>query len=479
MNVGPNAVAVTSRTTRIRALAGFLASALLPLLAGTEGPAEPSASGDSSGATTPITAATVGPLAATEQEDRALREEQLRAARQLAADLPGSDDALYVLGLVYNEQGDTTSAIRSWEEALQTASDAVEVHGRAETCYGLGYALLLREDYPKAITLLREARELSPRNGDIAYRLAHALYLAGNMEECLQALDQGAVESALAYRLRGQANQQLNRLVEAKQAYSTAVQLNPKLAEAYYGLAMTCARLGEETAAEEYRQKFDALKTQGQAMGRQARTDFNPLAITRRNLALTHSEVGRVYAAHGRADMAEKLYLRAAQVDPSDTASRFQLVMLYQKAQRNDEALKIAQEMVQAEPRNGLHHLAVGNLRLRLKQVSAAEAAFRQVTNLAPQRPEGYFALAQVYLQTNTNQPQARLLAEKAVQLAPTPPNYYVLSQACAAVGDWPGAKSAIDKACALDPRNPQYLEWRSRLAGRVGSADAQGPTRP
>jgi tetratricopeptide (TPR) repeat protein len=212
------------------------------------------------------------------------------------------------------------------------------------------------------------------------------LFLQETLEECLRILDDGNVETPLAYRLRGQAHQQLGQFQEARRNYETAVRLSLALAEAYYGLATTCARLGETAKADEYRRTFDALKSQGQALGRQARTDFNPLAITRRSLAQTHTEIARVYLANGRLQEAETLLLRVAEADPANAACRFQRVSLYQQAQRNEEALRFSREMVRAEPRHAFHHLAAGNLHLRLKQAAEAEAAFKRVTELAPDR---------------------------------------------------------------------------------------------
>jgi len=396
-----------------------------------------------------------------------LREEQLEAAQQLHADWPRDADALYVTGFVHNEQGDSATAIRSWEGALEASPETARLYSRAEAYYSLGYAYLLREDFKSAVARLREALRLNPARQETRYRLAHALFLQGEMEASLQVLDEGRVETPLGYRLRGQVCQQLGKLEAAKQAYEVAVRLQPDFAEAYYGLATTCARLGDAVKAGEYRQKFDALKSAGQAMGRQARTDFDPLAVTRRSLARTHTEVGRAYAAKGQREKAERLFLRAAVVDPSNTACRFQLVMLYQQAQRNEEALRFCQEMARAEPHNAFHFLGLGNLQLRLKHPAEAEAAFKQVIELAPQRAEGYFALAQFYVQARLQPTEALRLAQRAVALAPSPVNLYVLSQACAQNGDWPAARAAIDRACALDPQHPQYAAWRASLRSR------------
>ncbi len=398
------------------------------------------------------------------QKDRALREEQLRAARELFEAFPRDPDAVYVTGYVSHEQGDTASAIRYWEEMIKPEFGATRLYDRADALYNLGYTYLLREDYDKAISFLRESIRLNPRRQEAHYRLAHALFLKGTMEECVRVLDEAKIDAPLAHRLRGMANQQLGKLEDAKKDYESAVRLNPDLAEAYYGLAMVCARLGDRVKADECRKKFEALKSQDDAAGRQARTEFDPLAITRRSFARTHTEIGRVYLLRGQPRKAEELFLRAAEVDPDNTGCRFQLIMLLQQRQQNQEALRFAQEMVRAEPRNAFHYLAVGNLQARLRQRAEAESAFKKVIELAPGRPEGYFALAQLYLQGDIQLSEALRLARRAVELSPSPVNYYVLSQACARNGDLQGAVAAIEKACELDPGNQQLQGWRSRL---------------
>lgn len=396
--------------------------------------------------------------------DRALREEQRRVETELLAEFPRCDDAVAVAGLICDEQGDSTSAIRWWTEARSLPPDPVQVYPRADVCYQLGYAWLLREQYPKAIEALRESVRLNPRRAETHFRLAHACYLSGDLEECLRTLDAAQLESPLAERLRGQVYQQKEQWPEAKRSFEAAVRRHPEFAEAYYGLATACERLGETALAETNRARFNALKAAGQAQGRQARTDFNPLAITRSSVARTHTEAGRVYHALGRPDQAEALWRRAAEIDPANTGCRFQLILLCQQRQQNAEALRFAREMVQAEPGNGLHYLSLGNLHARLRESAEAEAAFRKVIELAPNRSEGYFALAQFLLQRRIQPAEALRLAQQAVERSPQPEHYYVLSQACALAGNLEGARSAIDTACQLDPGNREFVQWRSGL---------------
>jgi superkiller protein 3 len=121
--------------------------------------------------------------------------------------------------------------------------------------------------------------------------------------------------------------------------------------------------------------------------------------------------------------------------------------MYYQKAGRNEEALRMCQEMIRAEPTNGLHYIGLGNLCARLGRRPEAEAAYRQAVDLAPDRPETHFALGQYYLQSNSNLVAAVRLAQEAVKLAPRAPHYYLLGRVCARTGDRSGALAAIEKA--------------------------------
>ena len=74
------------------------------------------------------------------------------------------------------------------------------------------------------------------------------------------------------------------------------------------------------------------------------------LTWLRQRVTATHTEVGLVYSQRGRLAEAEKHWLRAAQLDPKDTASRHELATLYQRALRLDKALAICREMVKDIP---------------------------------------------------------------------------------------------------------------------------------
>jgi tetratricopeptide (TPR) repeat protein len=397
------------------------------------------------------------------EEDRQLREEQLREARQLYAEFPRSDAPL-VLGVVHHEQGDLEGAVRFWEEALRLDPAVLKLQSRAQTLSNLGDALRTRGELARAEGMLREALQIEPRRQENRLRLAHLVYDQDRPEECLKILDEGPLEVAQAHGLRGQALQRLGRTAEARRAFEEAVRLNPSFAEGFYGLAMACARLNEPAQAEEYRRRFASLKADQQESGRVIRRLYDPLHTTHQSVAQTHTQVGWVYQAQGRPETAERLWKRAAAIDPNDTACRFHLLMIYQRSGRNQEALEVCREMTRADPTNALHQVSLGNLYVRLQRPAEAEAAFRKANELAPDRPEPCFALAQFYLQGNTHPAEAVRLAQRAVELAPAAPHFYVLSRALARAGDRPAALTAVQKACELDPGNSQYEKLRTSL---------------
>lgn len=390
-------------------------------------------------------------------EERELRREQMTAARG-ALRRPPVGDAAFALAIVCNEQGDVTSAIRYWEEGLQRPRESVRLLDRAEMLAELGEALKVQGQFERAEQALREAVRLRPRRESTGLRLAQLLYDRDRAAECLAVLDAGPAKSAAAYGLRGQACQRLGRIAEARQDFERAQALDPNLAEACYGLSVVCARLGDAAGAARNRERFTELKAAQQTFGREFRASLNPLRTSRQSLAMTHTTVGWVWQDRGRPGRGGGTWVRAAGVDPANTACRFHLLMLYQQSGRNDSALRVSGEMIRPEPQNPFHQLSLGNLEARRGRLSEAGAAFEAAYRLAPDRAETCFALSQFFLRTDTNLPRAARLAAQAVELSPAAPHQYILSRAAAQTGDRAVALAAIRRACELDATNADYL---------------------
>jgi tetratricopeptide (TPR) repeat protein len=391
------------------------------------------------------------------EQERALRNQQLQAAEKLIAAFPESDDAVYLLGLVHNEQGDTAAAMKFWRRSLEM--DAT----RADANDNIGHALLLRDEYAQAEEYFRKALAIDPTLATANFRLATALVHQAKMQEAIAVLERAQSLSADGHRLLGEAYRQLENYASAKAHYEKALQLKPDLAEAHYGLSKVCARLGDEKSREHF-EKFFTLNREADEQKRRVRENFDTMAITRKSVAQTHTDVGRVYARQGRTGEAEELWLKAAALDPKNTVCRLQLAILYQQTNKDREALRFYEEIAMIDPSDALVHLNVGRLCVKLNDPARAERAFKEVIKLAVDRPEGHAGLAELYLQGRRNMPEAFVLAETAVKLAPEASYYALLGQACAMNRDRAGALAAFNRAVELRPDNPQYAQLRDAL---------------
>jgi predicted Zn-dependent protease len=139
-------------------------------------------------------------------------------------------------------------------------------------------------------------------------------------------------------------------------------------------------------------------------------------------------------------------------------------VTLYQKTQRLPEALDVCQQLIGIDPGCSIYHVQAGMTNLRLNRLPDAEAAFKRAVQVAPDRFEGYAALAQFYLATERELLAAKTQAAKAVELAPVAQNYYLLFRACRRTGDSAGAAAAIEQALKLEPGNPEYQQIRESM---------------
>jgi tetratricopeptide (TPR) repeat protein len=398
------------------------------------------------------------PAAADADSDRELRHEQLDAAQKLLTEFPTNDDVVYLAGLVHEDQGDTDRAMKLWARSIEL--DAT----RGDANESLGQALLLRDDYAAAEKYLRRALEIDTNSVNARFRLAKTLSQQGKLQEALVVLEKAGTLSAEGYRLMGEICQQLNQHERARTNYEAAIRLKADFPEAYYGLALTFAQLGEAGKSRELMDKSSVLRKESEEQARRARAEFNPLTVTRQSVARTHTDVGRVYMIVGRTTKAEELWLRAAALDPKNVLCRLQLAVLYQQTRRDREALHFYEQAARLDPRDGLTHLNMGRVCMKLQNPDRAQMAFKEVIRLEPKRPEGYSALAQLYIQTRSNLAEAERLATVATELSKEAPYFALLSQACAQNGNRDGALSAINQAIELQPANPQFVQMRETI---------------
>jgi protein O-GlcNAc transferase len=371
-------------------------------------------------------------------------------ARVLEA-YPRDPDSHVLMGGLYFLHGHTKEAERSWERCLE-----LDPH-RADAYDALAKVAWEQGDFERTAAACRQALQIDPTMPGVHLRLGRALLELGQTEEAIPVLEQAVSRSDSGYYYLGQAYMQSKAYDKARDSYQHAVVVHPENPQAYYGLAMASIRLGQPEKARQYQEAFRkyGVEDPESVKARKRRPkELSGMARERTITANACTGAADIYREHGNLQQAERLWQKAAIIDPTNTASREELLALYEHSGRLEDAWTFFEQLTQTHSKSALDHFHLGNLCTRLNRRDEAEQAYLNVTQHAPDRPEGYEALVQLYLTTEWKLPVARTFASRAAQLRPSPQNYFLLAQVCKKIGDRAGALTALEQALSMDPDN-------------------------
>lgn len=396
--------------------------------------------------------------------DEALREEAFAVVRRLIDDFPGSAYPLGLMGTLHNNYGHTVEAEEWWRKCLEREPRRADVYNV------LAMAALRKGEYEKVAELMARAEAIAPNMPGVHRRYAEALLEMGRFDEALAAVDKelgiSTAESG-TYILLGKIQLQRGDYEAASEAYAHARELQPLDSRPYYGLATAAARLGRSGEARQHMETFTRLRAREDEILTTRRRSTDKPRASAQILAETLVDAGLLYHETGQADRAEQYWTRAAEVDAGNTQSRIRLVDLYRRTQRLPEALEMCEQLSGIEPGNPAFHLSTGVLRARLRQYAGAEEALRRAVELAPRNAAAHKALVEVLLLQNHKLPEAKALADRLVELAPSATHYTLLGQACARNQDRAGAVAALERAVELAPGDQNIRQMYDNLRGQ------------
>ncbi len=393
-----------------------------------------------------------------------LNREAFLVCQHLIEDLPDRPEALALAAMLHNRQGKYVEAEKLWRQALELNANF------APAFNGLGWLASRREALDEAVDYLRRAVQLDPYAGHSHSLLVDVLLRQNRGEEALVAARNYVAHFPKAgdsnYWL-GQALMQLGRFEEAKKAHLAAIQCEPDYTAAYHSLSLVCARLGEREEARKWREKFVELKEKEMEQDRQRSRQYQDLPTQQRLAANFHLAAGNVHTSFGDPRKAEAHWIRGAAIAPHTMDCRLALATFYEQSQRLREACEQWEEISRLPEAQAGHWFRKGQVERRLGLFAQAEKSFRQAAALAPTAPEPYEALVDLLLQYGHHVDDAATLAQKAVELSPTPQNYFALSAVRETLGDLSGALQALEEALRREPAHPllkvAYQELQKR----------------
>ncbi len=395
----------------------------------------------------------------------ALQAEELAQAHRLLETFPSNPRVLNALGHIYNNQGDRTQAVSYWRQVV-----ALEP-GNAAAYDAMAKVAFLKEENDEAARLWQRVLEIAPGAPGVHHQLAMALMGAGRLAEAAEALAREIEinpKASLSHTMLGEVHRMLEDYDRAIESFQAAVQIDPNATKACYGLSVVYRAIGEKEQSQRWMTEFRRLKAADVQVDHNRRDAYDDVGVTRKTIAETFTEMGRIYARHNDLENAERLWLRAAHLDTKQLLCRQDLGQLYQRTNRIDRAIAMCEQLAQLEPDNADYLVNAGVFHARLKQYDAAIDALVGANALDPKRPANYRTLARLYLETGRDADQAVAHAETAVRLQPNAASFFVLGAARQRQGDRAAALAAYRRAAELEPGNRRYQTACRNLQGQT-----------
>lgn len=369
--------------------------------------------------------------------------------------------ALLGLAQIAVRQGRYRDAEPLFRQSLDRNSDSGEARA------GLGL-LLFRSGQPgPARAELDRALAVKPDLWEAAYGLARLALAEGRVDEAEPLLRKGAGRHGLRegedlYH-HGMALLHLQRgdLNGAESEALVALSLNP--GEPDYGTLVG-------TVYERKNVPSLAIGAYEQALAAPGITAT----------ALTWHTLGRLYQKVERYTEARDSYLKAVEADSTYSPALRDLGDLLRLAKQNDRALRTWRRYVQLEPADVTGWLAVSQVALDLQQPAQALDAARSAMTIDSTRIDVRMAWARAGLRSGDRAVRgeaARLFSTVADSAGWKPADWLALATARSEARQFVEARSALDRAVAVDAKNADaWFQYGlvEMNAGRPDSAEAR-----
>ena len=194
-------------------------------------------------------------------------------------------------------------------------------------------------------------------------------------------------------------------LADAEQFFREAIDLDPKFALAYVGLADILSLEVQHSGAPKESGLGNAEKAVAEALELDS------------NLAEAWASSGLIAYYRGQYDRAESMFRRALELNPNYAPARHWYGNTLVSVGRLGEALAQMQRAAELDPLSTVIQVNLGNRLADLGRFHEAEAAYRRAITFDPSVPSAYRSLANVNAYAFDRFTDAVPLAEKAMQL--------------------------------------------------------------
>jgi arylsulfatase A-like enzyme/Flp pilus assembly protein TadD len=321
------------------------------------------------------------------------------------------------------------------------------------------------EDSVREFQKLHRIAELDAKDWE---NLASALLLLERTEEALTLLDEALAEfpwQRELHVLKGEALENEDRLDEARNAYTRAIELRPESPEDYWRRGTVSLLLGDESAAErDFRESLerDATFSEGRlALARLlSETGRAAEAIALLDDTRTASEkttLAEALLASDRHEEARALLEESLALEPDNTRALALLGPVYGQAGELPLAARTLERAISLGESSPEIRRNLALVYMNQGKVQAALGELRKASEIAPRDPSIWFSLGNAYLRAR-NATRAAEAFEKALALR----------------SDWPEATFNLGLAYENAGARPKAIEAYRRFLATSGAADPE-----
>ena len=373
--------------------------------------------------------------------------EALESAKAATAADPQSTEALTLLGMIQERNGQTAEAIKAYTEVLRLSPRSAA----AQTALSrLSLAAGKKDD---AVRFAEEAKRSQPGSLDARVALVRGRLSAGDLngaEAEVAELLKGAPNAPIAHALQGYILASRKNPTAARRSFERALELSPGFPEAVGGLS--------------------ALDVDAKAPASAVARLEAEIAKQPTNTALL-TMAAQAYAASGDLASAEDRLRRAVTANPRFTNGYTMLAQLYMKQRKLKEARAEFEGIAQRDPSSVGAKTMVGMLFEVEGRVDDAKKIYESLVGSNVDAPVAANNLAYIYAQQGTNLDMALQLATSAKPKLPDNPNvddtigwvYYKKDLASLAVGP-------LESSLAKMPNNPEVLMHLGLVYAKTGN---------
>ncbi|NQV55965.1 MAG: tetratricopeptide repeat protein [Rhodospirillales bacterium] len=273
---------------------------------------------------------------------------------------PNQPDALHLLGLISQQQGDSSLAVDLIKRALTIKPDNAKAHNN------LANALKELGRLDEAVASYQKALDIEPDFAEAHSNLGGVLQELGKLDEavacCLRALVL-MPDFAEAQNNLGLAFQGLGKLYEAEASFNKALDAKAGFAEADNNLGNALTEMGrlDEAVAHydraiankpDYAEAHSNLARAHQNLGKldEAVASYSKALAINPDYADAHNSLGSAFKQLGRLNEAEECYLKALAIKPEYAEALSNLGNAFKEMGRLDEAVASYHKALEINP---------------------------------------------------------------------------------------------------------------------------------